>query len=376
MKRKDLTGKIFGWLTVIKPVEDEIKFYNGKKQAYAKYLCRCKCGNEVEVRGNSLTQGLTKSCGCYRVYSGQNNADNLLGMQFGKLKVLSKFSSIKNKGIIWKCQCKCGNITYVQTSSLKNGNTKSCGCDKHPKAQNLIGKKFGRLIVLDYYKKGNTTRNTLYLCKCSCGNIKIVSQKELLSGKTKSCGCLHKESSMKNLPIKIVDLKGKRFGKLVVLEITNQIKRGSKVWKCKCDCGKITYKTEIALNRKGGGVISCGCANSKGNVIIDNILKSKNINYKSEFSFKDLVGLRGGLLRFDFAIFNHDMTIKYLIEYDGIFHYKQQYSVDSYNQIVIHDKLKNEYCKLHNYKLIRIPYWEKENIKDIINNLLTDKQCA
>lgn len=52
----DITGKIYGKLTVIKRVE------NRNKDLY--WLCRCECGNEVIVRGSYLKSGITKSCGC------------------------------------------------------------------------------------------------------------------------------------------------------------------------------------------------------------------------------------------------------------------------------------------------------------------------
>ena len=54
----------------------------------------------------------------------------------------------------------------------------------------LIGKNFGRLTVLcrDYSRKRRS-----WICKCSCGNMKIVAQDELLKGDTKSCGCYRRD---------------------------------------------------------------------------------------------------------------------------------------------------------------------------------------
>lgn len=56
---------------------------------------------------------------------------NLIGQRFGKLIVISK-SKIKKYGVyLWECRCDCGNITYVSSNSLNSGNTKSCGCYKY-----------------------------------------------------------------------------------------------------------------------------------------------------------------------------------------------------------------------------------------------------
>ena len=54
---KDLTNKKFGKLTAIKPLEK-------RKNKKIVWICKCDCGNVVEVVGTSLTSGNSKSCGC------------------------------------------------------------------------------------------------------------------------------------------------------------------------------------------------------------------------------------------------------------------------------------------------------------------------
>lgn len=55
--------------------------------------------------------------------------------------------------------------------------------------ENLIGKKFGRLVVVEQLVKGKG----VCLCRCDCGNIKKVRTDHLKRGCTLSCGCLQKE---------------------------------------------------------------------------------------------------------------------------------------------------------------------------------------
>ena len=65
-------------------------------------------------------------------------------------------------------------------------------------ASNLIGQKFGRLTVIDRaekYKDGHA----MWLCRCECGTEKVILEKCLKNGKTKSCGCLRKEITVKRL---------------------------------------------------------------------------------------------------------------------------------------------------------------------------------
>jgi hypothetical protein len=63
--KEDLTGKVFGRLTVLEQAEDYVK-PNGKREA--RWLCVCSCGNQnkINVIGTRLKNGRTRSCGCYR----------------------------------------------------------------------------------------------------------------------------------------------------------------------------------------------------------------------------------------------------------------------------------------------------------------------
>ena len=64
-------------------------------------------------------------------------------------------------------------------------------------ANDLTGKKFGKLEVIGVHDTGN--RKTYYVCQCDCGNVKVVRADSLISGATKSCGCIKKEQDKINL---------------------------------------------------------------------------------------------------------------------------------------------------------------------------------
>ena len=110
-----------------------------------------------------------------------------------------------------------------------------------------------------------------------------------------------------------------------------------------------------------GRTNSCGCLNSKGELKIMQLLTKYNINYLKEYTFDDLVSpLRGRKLRFDFFINN-----QYLIEYDGRQHFEVAPNwggEEKFKENQLNDKVKNEYCKIHNIPLIRIPYWHYNKI--------------
>ena len=64
-------------------------------------------------------------------------------------------------------------------------------------ANDLTGKKFGKLEVIGVHDTGS--RKTYYVCQCDCGNVKVVRADALISGATKSCGCIKKEQDKINL---------------------------------------------------------------------------------------------------------------------------------------------------------------------------------
>ena len=59
--------------------------------------------------------------------------------------------------------------------------------------ESLINKKFGRLTVIQhggFHKFPSGQKQTQYICKCDCGNTVVILRRNLITGNTKSCGCL------------------------------------------------------------------------------------------------------------------------------------------------------------------------------------------
>lgn len=123
----DLVGKRFGHLVVILKLPNRI-LPNGNEAS--NWLCRCDCGNEIECIGSILNSG--KKIACNSVCSKKYKAvTELVGKKFGRLTVVEVFDSeIDSKHSSRKCRCICerGNEVVVCSSSLKRENTKSCGC--------------------------------------------------------------------------------------------------------------------------------------------------------------------------------------------------------------------------------------------------------
>lgn len=186
----DITGQKFGRLTVIKRVED---YRAPGGRVMTQWLCQCECGNTITVTGNSLKKGHTKSCGCYAKSLINDLTGQKFGRLTVLEKAEHYVSPNGNYMSRWKCQCECGNIVIANASSLKNGTTTSCGCARF---QDLTGMKFGRLTVIKRayeYEKENGYNHPFWECQCECGNVTIVQTRSLKDGTTKSCGCYNKD---------------------------------------------------------------------------------------------------------------------------------------------------------------------------------------
>ena len=124
------------------------------------------------------------------------------------------------------------------------------------------------------------------------------------------------------------------------------------------------------------------CNESKGEQKVRYYLENNTIYFIAQYPFEDLRDIE--LLLFDFIIFEdkNKTIIKMLIEYDGVFHYMPikryknepiEYAEERLRKQQYHDKLKNEYCKKKNIKLLRIPYWEFDNIEEILSKAIEGK---
>lgn len=289
-----------------------------------------------------------------------------MGFTEEEIKILKenfyiKRISLKNIAKILNCsETKVRN--YIKKNNMTRDPIRNAFKDE-------TGKKFGYLTVLKLLDEKNSDNRRLFLCQCKCGNLIKVPGKRLRSGNTKSCGCLRKEKALEILkeyaPNKEsigLDLTGKRYGKLTVLkEVDSIVKSNGKNmrrWLCKCDCGNEIIVQHTYLTT--GDTVSCGCLNSKGERIIENILKENNIPFKKQYSFKELKNKLP--LHFDFGILDSNGEIEYLIEFDGEQHYDKNNNMYSEERARL-DIKKNIYCLSNNIPLIRIPY----NFLDKIN---------
>jgi len=67
-------------------------------------------------------------------------AADLIGQRFGMVTVIEKLGQSKHRTMMWLCSCDCGNQIKAQTSDLRKGKVRSCGCRHYKDRQTLGGK--------------------------------------------------------------------------------------------------------------------------------------------------------------------------------------------------------------------------------------------
>jgi hypothetical protein len=226
------------------------------------------------------------------------------------------------------------------------------------KTNNLTGKTLGNWTVLG--RHGTTlgkSKKSTWLCRCSCGKEKIVIGSNLSRGLSTNCGC-RKGIIIKNSIIKTREKEkyikiGDKYGKLIVIEETDKRYQRSRLWKCKCECGKIVFTT--SYNLKSGRKRSCGC------LIVDTARKIK----------QSLVGTLNPRWRFDLT--DEDRRNSKLRHYN-----KNKKLVDWRKSVFTRDKYICDICNKNGGVNAHHKYsWDifKDKRYDITNGITLCKAC-
>lgn len=133
--------------------------------------------------------------------------------------------------------------------------------------KNLASKQFGLLVALHRQDEDGRIK---WLCQCRCGNRKPVRQEDLISGRTRSCGCARLQLKRAKAEKKY-SLVNHRFGRLLVLWKSKAKSGRSMIWDCRCDCGKVVPVT--GTNLRTGKTKSCGCLLQDATKFLDRYLK-------------------------------------------------------------------------------------------------------
>lgn len=287
---------------------------------------KCKCGNKFERAWRIFYRGsyICKECAWKEV-----NRDRTYTIEFIRKFVEENSTSILLSNKYFNCKtklkfkCECGNEFETTFDNFKNSKKRKCNMCSMP--DGVVGKdgimrpsisncKTNDEFILELIEKRGTEFTPLE---------EYISAKTLIRVKHNKCGYVWRVS-----PDHLLNRRD--------------------------NCPSCTYLGN----------------NSKGNKAVEDYLIANNINYEKEKKFNGLKGIeKHNNLRFDFYL----PILNICIEYDGEQHYKAielfggeaQYKIQVKN-----DNIKNKFCKENNITLIRIPYYELNNIPTFLDKAI------
>lgn len=339
---------------------------------------KCKClidGYEWSPTWNNLAQGYgcPECSGNRKDYTIEYIRKKLFEIN-PNIEILS--DKYINNHVKLKCKCLIDNYEWgVTWGNLRKG--QGCPECKRKKAGNSQ-----RLTIHDVKKRLKeinpnieiltekyVNNHTKLRCKCLIDGYEWgISWNELFQGN----GCPKCSGTIK-LTLEIV--KERVFQINPNIQVVDKTYKGAHS-KLKCRCLLDGYNWDSTWNSISKGRGCPKCNSSKGEKNIFGILSNKNIAYKEQYRLKDCKYKNP--LSFDFALFDNNNNLLSLIEYDGEQHFRpvdfasrgEEWAMKQHKNIIKRDEIKNTYCKENNIPLLRIPYWEKDNIESILDEWL------
>ena len=160
-KLLQLEGQRFGLLTVIKKTGEK------NRRRHFLWECNCDCGKKTIADGIDLKSGRIKSCGCKHKELYRTKKLDITGQTFSRLTAIKPTgSSNKKKNLLWLFKCSCGNEIVRAASVVKDGEIKSCGCQKIEKATKQINEKRKNILWVE-----NTCINSISSTKVPKNNV-------------------------------------------------------------------------------------------------------------------------------------------------------------------------------------------------------------
>lgn len=267
-----------------------------------------------------------------------------------------------------------GIQTAIIDSFLRGGTCHKCKIDDSlnstivyslDEVKSIVESKNGNLI-LNLSEYIDAKRKNLIIKCGSCNNIFLSSLNDIIKGGGRCSDCAVKAQSSRRLSVSQVEQIVNNINNNILLNKNDYINSTTHNLRVKCgSCGEV-FVSNLSLIRKSvtGGCKKCS-PSSIGEEIIAKILDDYIIKYTRQEDFDGDCHDKNGM-PFDFYLPDYNLCI----EFDGIHHYEPIYGEEPFKIRKLHDAMKDWYCRWNNINLLRIPYWEQDNIHQILINEL------
>lgn len=340
------------------------------------FVCT-NCGENFERTFDKLMRSKSTTCS----NCGKRKAKNTL--KYEEVKQYIEIDSNSNCKLLQdyyisakdklKLKCSCGNVFYTTLNKFKSLNKRQCNdCGKKIRIMNKklkisdvknMVKEIGYTFIKFVDDPSTLDSKTKFQIRCKNDHEYTTTYNNIQQGKR--CGlCRGRNKTTEMFKAEVYE---KTNGEYELLsEYTDS---STYVIIHHHTCGN-DYK--VKPNNFISGHRCPHCNFSKGEKQIETYLMTHNVTNITQYRFDDCRNVLP--LPFDFAIFKNNELVL-LIEYDGKQHFEpvnygrlsDEDTLENFKYIQHNDNIKNTYCKENNISLLRIPYWEFDNIEQILH---------
>lgn len=269
-----------------------------------------------------------------------------------------------SKRIIYKCN-KCDKIHFKTRANHMYENKYLCSCDYEIRDSKIRDKIYNFINNQEQFSmienwSGKTSEKIHFKCS-KCGNDFFKTSSSNYSQLDSFCPFCGKNGCKIEKDIFIERMIENNKADYTILDYKNFT---SKIKIKHNKCGFIFSQLPNNFLR-GKGCPKCNSNISRGEQKIINFLQNNDISFIRQYKFKEL-----GNKSYDFFLPQYNC----LIEYNGEQHYKPSGYFGGQQKFIAQqksDKIKEEYARNKNLNLLIIPYWDYENIENILSNFIS-----
>lgn len=305
----------------------------------------------------------------------KNFKDRLQKEKNGEYRLIGEYTRMRDKTEILHTVC--GHKWEVSPHTLMRSKQGCPYCANRNKAStteefiNALKERQGDIFELAEGEEYYNNRKPIKMIHKPCGKTLTASPTTLLS----NGACPHcprpssKKKTTEEFERELYDTHGEEY---ILSDNTEYTGANEKIGVIHTECG---HEWEV---RAAHILYRSGCPNcnkSKGESYIAKLLEEIDIPFEREYTFPDCVNKKE--LPFDFAILDRERSLRLLIEYDGVQHFKPFKhfgGVEKFKKQKKNDRIKDTYCRNNGIKLLRIPYtMGKQEIEETLKELLVEK---
>lgn len=255
----------------------------------------------------------------------------------------------------------------ARCSDCKIDTIKEKGLLSLDEVQNIVNSKNNNTLLNPENYKGAKHNNLKIQCG-SCGDVFMTSLSSIINAGGRCPNCAKKASSdQRKTRIEEVEKRINSINNNKLLNPNDYVNANTKNLKVLCgSCGKKVFIVDMSHYMGGQNRCSkCSGKTSSGEYLIKSYLDSiGEKDYVCEKRFPNCKDKK--TLPFDFYFPKRNL----IIEFDGMQHFKPTYGEDRFKYILKHDSIKNDYCEKNGINLVRIPYYWRQYIENIIDMAL------